>query len=132
MATGADDIVTGTNEAIISGQLVSEIERRVLPSGSVAASFSLTVRRPGEKTTSVPLCWFDPPTRIDNWTIGEMVVARGQVVRRFYRGGQGLVSATEVVVVEAHPARHRSRASKVVLGSSARLDELHASLDGSV
>lgn len=118
----------GVNEAVVYGQLVTEPEYRELPSGSRAASFSLTVRRPGEKTTSVPISWIDPPARLEAWQVGDMIVARGPVVRRFYRSAGGLASATEVVVARAELARHRAKANKVVAQAEASLVEVRTSL----
>lgn len=117
-ATSADADPKPVNEdlnlALIVGQLVAEPETRTLPSGSVAASFSLTVRTKGNKTTSVPAVWYDPPKRMLRWGPGEHVIASGAVVRRFFRGAGGLGSATEVVVEQAELVRHEAKTARVV------------------
>ena len=101
------------NVVLVAGRLVHDPESRTLPSGSVAVSFSMTVRTPGEKTTSVPAVWYDPPKRVLRWSAGDDVVTQGAVVRRFFRTGAGLGSATEVVVQRGELARHLRKASAV-------------------
>lgn len=101
------------NVVLVAGQLTSEPEQRILASGSVAFSFSLTVRAPGEKTTSVPAVWYDPPQRALRWAGGDAVVVQGSVVRRFFRGGGGLGSSTEVVVQRGELGRHRAKAERI-------------------
>ena len=101
------------NVVLVAGQLVNEPERRTLPSGSEALSFSLTVRVPGEKTTSIPAVWYDPPTRVDRWVPGDQLVVMGAVVRRFFRTGAGLGSATEVVVDRCELGRHQAKSASV-------------------
>ena len=115
--------VADTNMALVIGRLVAEPESRTLPSGSIAASFSLTVRSTGEKTTSVPAVWYDPPKRVLKWVAGERVVAHGSVVRRFFRGAGGLGSATEVVVHQAELERHSAKAVRLVTRVNAKITE---------
>ena len=115
------------NLALVSGSLASEPEARSLPSGSVAMSFSLTVRKPGHKTTSVPIVWYDPPKRVNQWKPGDVVVVSGQVVRRFFRGSGGLGSATEVVVVSAQLARHTAKVDRLLAGAAQAVSERAAS-----
>lgn len=122
----------GVNEACVVGQLVGEPERRVLPSGTIAMSFSLTVRSPGIKTTSVPMVWYDPPNRFDRWCIGDNIVARGPVVRRFFRSAGGLASATEVVVEKAELTRHRAKAARVLASAQRRLATIAEAIDAEV
>ena len=121
------EVQAGLNEAVLLGQLVAPAEFRDLPSGSEVASFSVTVRRPGHKTTSVPVSWIDPPESFRTWQVGDMVVCRGPVVRRFFRAGPSLGSATEVVVQKAALVRHKARAAKVLAVSTA---EIAACVDG--
>lgn len=102
---------TGVNVALLVGQLVAEPESRTLPSGSCAVSFSLTVRTPGTKTTSVPAVWYDPPKRVQRWASGDLVIAQGSVVRRFFQTATGLGSATEVVVQCGELIRHHGKAA---------------------
>jgi single-stranded DNA-binding protein len=104
---------TGLNQAIIMGQFVAEPEFRTLPSGSVAASFALRVRSSTAKTTSVPVVWYDPPKRLGTWTVGEMVIVRGSVVRRFFQAARGLGSSTEVVVRDGERARHHVKSQTI-------------------
>lgn len=114
-ATGDTDkeATSEVNISLVAGTLASEPEERVLPSGTRAVSFSLTVRAAKAKTTSVPMVWFDPPKRIIQLSVGDRVVAVGSVVRRFYRSGGGLGSATEVVVANA--AKVNTAASRRII-----------------
>lgn len=114
------------NEAVIVGSISGEPERRTLPSGSVALSFSLTVRVPGERTTSVPVVWYDPPKRVDAWSTGDVVAVRGSVVRRFFRGAGGLGSSTEVVVRRGDLWRRKRAVSTVLAASLDRLRSTQA------
>lgn len=117
------------NLALVAGQLATEPEFRVLPGGTELLSFSLTVRQPGEATTSVPLTWFDPPRRTRRWKVGAQVVAVGRVVRRFYKAGAITGSRTDVVVHQAEAATRKARA-RVVLGRvGLAVDELVARLE---
>lgn len=102
------------NHALIVGELVTEPELRTLTGGTKMLSFSLTVRRPGERTTSVPLTWFDPPKRTESWKLGMRLVASGPVVRRFYRAGGGTGARTEVQVEHAQIATRRASAKKII------------------
>ncbi len=104
----------GLNLALLIGQLVADPESRTLPSGSRAVSFSVTVRTPGAKTTSVPVVWYDPPKRVMRWASGDVVIAQGSVVRRFFQTGAGLGSATEVVVQRAELIRHHGKTAALI------------------
>lgn len=115
------EAVADLNEATIVGSLSGEPERRTLPSGSLAVSFSLTVRIPGEKTTSVPVVWYDPPKRVAAWNVGDVLAVRGSVVRRFFQGAGGLGSSTEVVVRHGDLWRRKRAASKLLSRSVDRL-----------
>ena len=110
----AGETEAGLNQAVIIGQFVAEPEFRTLPSGSVAASFALRVRSSTAKTTSVPVVWYDPPKRLATWTVGEMVIVRGSVIRRFFQAARGLGSSTEVVVRDGERARHRAKSHTVL------------------
>lgn len=103
--------------ALIVGELVTEPELRTLTGGTKMLSFSLTVRQPGERTTSVPLAWFDPPKRTASWKLGAHLVAYGPVVRRFYQYGGGTGSRTEVQVEYADIAT-RQAPTKKILGTA--------------
>lgn len=114
----------GINQALIRGVLAKAPDSRELASGTVACSFSLTVRVEGAKTTSVPLVWYDPPKRCQSWQAGDEIIAVGAVTRRFYRGGAGLGSNTEVMVSRAELVRHRAKAARVLTSFSEALPQL--------
>lgn len=123
---GVTDGGAELNTSLVLGTLAGEPEERLLPSGTRAVSFSLTVRSTVAKTTSVPMVWFDPPKRFSQLKVGQRVLARGSVVRRFYRSGSGLGSATEVVVADAakaESARARRVASQAATAVASVLTE---------
>ena len=117
------------NLSVIVGELVQVPERTELPSGSSLVSFSITVRAPGHKTTSVPLTWFDPPKKVDRWTLGDSIIAVGPVVRRFYHAGGVTRSRTDVAVTHAENLRSRKRAANVLARAIAPLADLEQALD---
>lgn len=121
--TGSDGL-PACNQALIIGDLVTEPETRTLPGGAKLFSFSLTVRRPGEQTTSVPLVWYDPPKRVYRWKLGTPIVATGPVVRRFFRAGGATAARTEVTVRQAEVLTQRARSRKVIDRYGADIDEI--------
>lgn len=104
------------NLAFVAGEMVTDPERRTLPGGTELISFSLTVRRDGHATTSVPIVWYDPPKRVDRWKPGAQIAAVGPVVRRFYRAGGVTASRTEVNVERAELVSSSSRVHKLLAG----------------
>ena len=117
------------NQSVIVGELVQLPEVRDLPSGASLVSFSLTVRADGQRTTSVPLTWFDPPDKIHRWEEGDVILAMGSVVRRFYQAGGGTGSRTDVDVRRAESLSHRGRSKQVVHRARRVLDELAGALN---
>ena len=116
------------NQAVVIGELVQSPERKDLPSGAEVVSFSLTVRADGQKTTSVPLSWFNPPKRVDRWKVGDQIVAVGPVVRRFYQAGGATGSRTDIDVRHAESlASTRSR--RLLDRAESTLNELAIALD---
>ena len=107
------------NVVVLQGRLSRPVSERALPSGDRLASLELTVPasrsdREGGKAESVPLAWFGPPGWALDLDAGAELVVVGRVRRRFFRGGAGVQSRTEVVVEGAAPARHAGRASALV------------------
>jgi len=117
------------NLALVVGELATDPEFRVLPGGTELLSFSVTVRQPGEATTSVPLTWFDPPGRTRRWKVGAQIVAVGRVVRRFYKAGATTGSRTDVVVHQAEASTRKARARAVLGQVVVAVDELAARLE---
>src|SRR6478609_11183779 len=86
--------------------------RRTLSSGSEMLSLELTtVTESGQ--TSVPVAWFDPPAGAEP-AIGEELVVRGTVRRRFFRTGAGTQSRTEVVADEVVGVARRRQVTKLM------------------
>lgn len=117
------------NQAVVIGELVQGPERKDLPSGTSVVSFSLTVRAEGEKTTSVPLSWFDPPKRVDRWKPGDHLLAIGPIVRRFYQAGGVTASRTDIDVRHAE-SLSSARSRRLLEQAESTLGELIVSLDG--
>jgi single-stranded DNA-binding protein len=114
---GADDQdadSTDVNLVLVQGTITGEPELRTLPSGSQVLDLSVRVRKPGSKTTSLPVAWHDPPKRATQWGSGDAIVVTGSVVRRFFRGRSGLGSSTEVIVTHGELVRHQGKAARVV------------------
>ena len=84
------------NVVVLRGCLSSDPVARELASGSVLMSIELTTRV-DEVANSVPLVWFDPPTKVA-LSSGDEVCLVGTVRRRFFRTGGSTQSRTEVVV----------------------------------
>ena len=117
------------NQAVVIGELTQDPERRVLPSGTSLVTFSLTVRADGQKTTSVPLSWFDPPKKVDRWKAGDQLITVGSVVRRFYRSGGTTGSRTEVEVQHAESLASNQRSRRVADQAGTALGKICAALD---
>jgi len=118
------------NSTTIIGSLSAEPDYRILPSGVTAASFSVTVRAAGEKTTAVPVVWYDPPKRFQTWQPQDDIVISGSVVRRFYRGAGGLGSSTEVVVRRGELVRRVAPAMKLLARDLEQLEGARVALGG--
>jgi single-strand DNA-binding protein len=106
------------NVVVLRGRLTSPPRRRELPSGSVLLSLEVTTRAPSTADTSgaavgavsVPVVWFDPPTRcrVDPTTpVDTEVVVTGHVRRRYFRAGGTTQSRTEVVADSVDRAGRR-------------------------
>ncbi len=84
------------NLALIAGRC-SALVLRTLESGSRLATFA--VRAPGgDRATSVPIAWWEPPAWAESLVEGDAVVVAGRVRRRFYRSGAGAASRVELEV----------------------------------
>jgi single-strand DNA-binding protein len=100
------------NVVIIRGRLSSTPASRTLASGSELLSLEVTTVTP-DGTASVPVAWFDPPASI-SFTLGDEVVVRGVVKRRFFRTGAGTQSRTEIVAAEIVAATRRRQVERLV------------------
>lgn len=105
-----DERLRSRNEVVLVGRVSSEPETRELPSGDLLVSWRVVVDRPAPRR---PPEGRNPPT-IDTvdcvaWTgatrrtarglvAGDVVAIEGALRRRFWRGGSGMQSRTEVEV----------------------------------
>ncbi len=108
--SAADDRLRSRNEVVLVGRVSGEPETRELPSGDTLVSWRVVVDRPAPRR---PPEGRKPPT-IDTvdcvgWTAGvrrtvrtltdgDVVIVEGALRRRFWRGGAGMQSRTEVEV----------------------------------
>lgn len=69
---------------------------------------------------SVPVAWFDPPPTAEP-QIGEELVVRGTVRRRFFRTSGATQSRTEVVAAEVVAVARRRQVGKLFAVAAAEL-----------
>ena len=94
------------NEVRLVGRLGGSVDTRELPSGTVLTSFSVIVDRPprdvhGRTKVDTIACQTTRAaivTRLGKVEAGDTVEIEGALRRRFWKGGVGLASATEVDV----------------------------------
>lgn len=94
------------NEVRLIGRLGNAVESRELPSGTVLTSFSVIVDRPPREvhgrtkvdTIACQTTRASIATRLGRVEAGDTVEVVGALRRRFWKGGVGLASATEVDV----------------------------------
>jgi single-strand DNA-binding protein len=109
-----------TNVVVLHGRLSRPASEKDLPSGDRVATLELTIPAAGDSANgqktaeSVPLAWFGPPGWVLDLDAGAELVVLGRVRRRFFRGGQGVQSRTEVVVERAAPVRRTARVAELV------------------
>ncbi|MEN9645399.1 MAG: hypothetical protein RL238_2068 [Actinomycetota bacterium] len=107
------------NCVVLRGHLSSEPQARELASGSTLWSLEITTAT-DEGAWSVPVAWFDPPS-VPMFTVGDEVVVRGGVRRRFFRTAAGTQSRTEVVASDVVPANAKRKVQRLVAREVERL-----------
>lgn len=104
VAGAADSETQAVNEVRLVGRVSQDPERRELPSGDVLWTFRLVVARPADHVgpsvdTIDCAAWTGRAQRsVSAWHAGDVVEVNGSVRRRFFRGGAGAASRTEVEV----------------------------------
>jgi len=109
------------NVVVLRGRLTSVSARRILSSGSELLNLEITTATEAGQI-SVPVAWFDPPADQEP-SVGEELVVRGSVRRRFFRTAAGTQSRTEVVADEVVPVARRRQISKLLATAAAQLGE---------
>ena len=99
------------NVVVLRGHLSSAPVVRTLASGSTLYSLEVTTST-SEGSVSVPVAWFDPPGS-PSFDVGDEVVVRGVVRRRFFRVAAATQSRTEVVAAEVLSATDRRRTRRL-------------------
>lgn len=110
------------NHVIISGHLSSDPVMRTLASGSQLWSLEVTTDGTDGRSWSVPVSWFDPPSRqagvMGRWAANQKVVVVGAIRRRYYRAAGRTASRTEVVADEVLATTQRSRVAAAIGAST--------------
>lgn len=94
------------NEVHLVGRLGQQVTTRELPSGDEITSFTVIVARSGRLREGSPrvdslACQTTRAqirSKVESWTPGTWVEVHGSLRRRFWQGGGGLGSATEIDV----------------------------------
>lgn len=107
------------NVVVLRGRLSSEPVRRELASGSVVLSMEVSTTTV-EGTLTVPAAWFDPPAATA-LAVGDEVLLRGVVKRRFFRAAGGTQSRTEVMVAEACRSADKRRGARLIAAAAESL-----------
>lgn len=100
------DTGTAVNDVHLIGRLGQQRSTRELPSGDEITTFTLVVPRAERSREQGPTidslaCQATRATvraKVARWEPGTWVEVRGALRRRFWNGGHGLASATEVEV----------------------------------
>ncbi len=98
------------NLAVVCGPLSAAPELRTVGSGAQLAAFSVRTH-PGERATSVPVTWWDPPAWVAEVGEGDELLVLGAVRRRFFRAGTGTGSRVEIEAAFVSRPGARQRAS---------------------
>lgn len=115
-----------TNDVRLVGRLSAPPEPTTMPSGDLAVKFRIVVRRPPasastatrrRRTVDAIECISYRRRDIKaaaSWSPGDFLDVRGSLRRRFWRGGAGLQSASDVEVVTVR------RVSRAPIGATNR------------
>jgi single-strand DNA-binding protein len=101
------------NIVLLHGSLSSEPRQRELPSGDAMVTWEVTTVVDDQRL-SVPVVWFRPPKSVYRVHEGDAIVVAGRVRRRFWQGGRGPVSSTEVVAERWARADRADAVAKLV------------------
>jgi single-strand DNA-binding protein len=90
------------NVVVLAGTLSADPEVVELPSGDVVSRLRLQVPEAGKRVLPLPVAAWTPATRrvTKDLTKGDRVMVQGHLERRFWGGGGGARSITEVVARE--------------------------------
>ena len=116
------------NVCVVRGALVRDPEVRELRNGGLVVEYDVSVAAHDERPTeTVPVSLVEPPDAALRLAAGDQVVVLGRVRRRFFRGGNGTVSRTEVVADKVFGPRQRKAALAAVSDVLAEADEAFVS-----
>jgi len=98
--------LSGINEVHLIGKLGQHVFIKEMPSGDVLTTFTVIVprsRKPrigNQKVDSLACHTLKSTirTKVESWPAGSWVEIHGELRRRFWQGGKGLGSATEIEV----------------------------------
>ena len=88
------------NEVHLQGRLSGEVVERVLPSGDELVSFRVVIERREGGVDTIDCVAFraDVRRKVRRWASGDLLALDGSLRRRFWKGGAGVASRTEVEV----------------------------------
>ena len=109
------------NISIVTGTVSSVPEVRTLPSGDLVTTLSITAD--GSLKVSVPLS-FTNEASAAAFAVGDRVIVRGYVQRRFFRTAGATQSRTELVVSASALVGKRRDVRKLVAQVERDLGEL--------
>ena len=111
------------NLAVLTGELSSPPEIRLLDSGARLAQLQVRVREAHERSTNVPVTVWNPRDAVEALEEGDEITVVGRVERRFFRTRDGRTgSRVEVVATDIAPTRDRRRHAAVLRRASRSLD----------
>ena len=108
------------NLAVLTGELSSPPEIRLLDSGTRLAQLQVRVREAHARSTNVPVTVWNPSDAVEALDAGDEITVVGRVERRFFATRDGRTgSRVEVVATELASTRDR-RAHAAVLRRALR------------
>jgi hypothetical protein len=103
------------NVVVLRGQVAAEIAWYESRAGVRIAGFDVTTTpADGGGKEVVPVSWADPPAWADELAVGDVVVVRGRVRKRFARSGGGLRPFTDVVAGQVVKASRRMAVQRLL------------------
>jgi hypothetical protein len=101
------------NVVVLRGQMAAEVGWFETRTGERIAAFDLVVVT-GAGRDRVPVSWSDPPSWAAELAVGDELVVRGRVRKRFARSATGSRPFTDVVVDQVVRASRRAGVQRLL------------------
>jgi hypothetical protein len=109
------------NLVVVRGRMAAEASWSTTRTGTVLCTFDLHVGA-GRDRTVVPVTWSDPPAAAAaRLSVGDELVVRGRVAKRFISGPGGVRARTDVLADQVVPARRARQAGRLMLAAATAL-----------